>query len=337
MIGCDEMGREAIAHEETLASAASFLFPRQRILPLRFKPWQAMLRLMALVMLGALLPTTSPTMAQDKAAPPADATATEKAKLDKERAQRLEQMTAAAENYQLWRGRDDEQPLVRVERPVLRWSNPLRAAADGAVFLWADAKGERRPAAAMCIYGNGEDGEDHEWQSLATGPLRAAYRGAAVWRPQTAGLEFRAVPGAAEAAATPARRLAQMHALLRDFSATAGRETGQHELRLLTHPIYRYGDGEAELIDGAVFAFAQATDPEILLLLEARRESDVGKENAAGLENAKPAAWRWAAARMSMVPLDLKYRDAVVWSVDWHYGSDERQPRITFTRKRAGL
>ena len=334
MNGCDEMGREAIAHNETLASTASFLLPRQRILPLRFKTVRSMLRLMALAMLGALLPMASPAIAQDEAAPAADAPSAEKAKLDKERAKRLEQMTAAADDYQLGRGRDDDEPLVRVERPVLRWSNPLRAAADGAVFLWADAKGERRPAAAMCIYGNGEDGEDHEWQSLATGPLRAAYRGAAVWRPQSAGLEFRAVPGAA--AATPARRLAQMHALLRDFSATAGRETGQHELRLLTHPIYRYGDGESELIDGAVFAFAQATDPEILLLLEARRESDVRKESEAGQANAKPAAWRWAAARMSMVPLDLKHRDAVVWSVDWHYGNDERQPRVTFTRKRAG-
>jgi hypothetical protein len=224
----------------------------------------------------------------------------------------------------LWRGRDDEQPLVRVERPVLRWSNPVRAAADGAVFLWADEKGEKRPAAAMCIYGNGPDGEDHEWQSLCTEPLRAAYRGATAWRPQAAGIEFHAVPGAPEAAATPVRRLAQMHALLREFSATAGRDPDQVELRALTTPIYRYGDEQAEVVDGAVFAFAQATDPEILLLLEARRE------------NAQPAQWRFAAARMSMVPLDLKHRDELVWSVDWHYGNDERQPRVTFLRKRAG-
>lgn len=101
-----------------------------------------------------------------------------------------------------------------------------------------------------------------------------------------------------------------------------GREPQQQELRALTHPIYRYGDGQAELVDGAIFAFAQATDPEILLLLEARRE------------NGKPASWWWAAARMSMVPLDLKYRGQLVWNVDWHYGSNDREPRITFVRKR---
>ncbi|MGH2890291.1 MAG: hypothetical protein ACRDNJ_11745, partial [Solirubrobacteraceae bacterium] len=223
----------------------------------------------------------------------------------------------------LWRGGDDEQPLERVERPVLRWSNPFRAAGDSAVFIWADKKGDKRPAAAMCIYGSGDDGVDHEWQSLSTGPLRATYRGATVWRPQTDGVEFRVVPGQTEpAAATPARRLTQMHRLLRDFTATLGREPRQHELRVLTQPIYRYGDDQAELADGAVFAFAEATDPEILLLLEARRE------------NGKPASWRWAAARMSMVPLDIKHRDELVWSIDWHRGRDDREPYITFSHKR---
>jgi hypothetical protein len=317
-------GRDPTGRHQTLSSTALFHLPRQSLLrPPCPKHLQLLRRLIALATLSALFLTAAPAMAEDEAAPSADAPATDKAALEKERARRLEQMAAAAADYQLWRGRDDEQPLVRVERPVLRWSNPVRAAADGAVFLWADEKGERRPAAAMCVYGNGPDGEDHEWQSLCTEPLRAAYRGAVVWRPQAAGLEFHAVPGAPEAAATPARRLTQMRAVLREFSATAGREKGQHELRALTTPIYRYGDEQAEVVDGAVFAFAQATDPEILLLLEARRE------------NAQPAQWRFAAARMSMVPLDLKYRDELVWSVDWHYGNDERQPRVTFLRKRA--
>jgi hypothetical protein len=257
-------------------------------------------RLIAIAMLGALLRAAAPATAQDEAAPSA---------IDKEHAQRLKQMVAAAADYELWRGREDEQPLERVERPVLRWSNPVRATDDGAVFIWADKNDDKRPAAAMCIYGSGPDGVEHEWQSLSTEPLRATYRGATVWSPQTAGLEFHPVPGATEpAAATPARRLAQMHGLLRDFSATLGNEPKQHELRVLTHPIYRYGDERAELVDGAVFAFAQGTDPEILLLLEARQK------------DGKLASWSWAAARMSMVPLDLKYRGELVWSVDWPRG-----------------
>jgi hypothetical protein len=275
-------------------------------------------RLIALAMLAALLRAAPTAPAQDEAAPPADMVA-----IDKERARRLEEMVAAAEDYQLWRGRDDEQPLERVERPVLRWSNPFRATGDGAVFIWADKKDAKRPAAAVCIFANSPDNVIHEWQSLATEPLRATYRGATVWRPQTAGLEFHAIPGATEpAAATPARRLAQMHGLLREFSATVGQEPRRHELRVLTHPIFRYGDEKTEIVDGAVFSFAQATDPEILLLLEARRE------------NAQPASWRWAAARMSAWHLDLKYRGESAWTVNWYGGSDDREPRIKFSHER---
>jgi hypothetical protein len=312
-------------HDETRSSIASFPWLQgvdvppasQKAVGRPAPQIRSTHRLIATAILGALLPAAAPATAEDEAAPSTDTAA-----IDKERARRLEQMVAAAADYQLWRG-EDEQPLERVERPVLRWSNPFRAADDGAVFIWADKKDEKRPAAAMCIYGSGADGVEHEWQSLSTEKLRATYRGATVWRPQTAGLQFHAVPGATEpVAATPARRLAQMHGLLRDFGATVGREPQQHELRVLTHPIYRYGDEHAELIDGAVFAFAQGTDPEILLFLEAQRQI------------AGPASWSWAAARMSMVPLDLKYRGALVWNVDWHYGNDDRQPRVTFLRDR---
>ena len=230
-------------------------------------------------------------------------------------------MVMAATEYELHSGGDDEQTLKLIERPVLRWSNPLRATDDGAVFIWA---GDKRPAAALCIYNYGVDGVDHEWQSLSTGPLRATYRNATVWRPQTAGVEFHLLAGETEPpAASPTKRLRQMHALLKDFTATMGREPRRHELRALTQPIYRYGLEQSDLIDGAIFAFAQATDPEILLLLEARQEDE------------RPASWWWAAARMSMVPLDIKHRGELVWSLDWSYGQDDRRPYITFVHKRS--
>lgn len=271
-------------------------------------------RLIATAIFGLLLRTAAPAMAQDAATAPGGTTA-----IEKEHGRRLEQMLTAAADYELWRGRDGERRLVRVKRPVLRWSNPLRSTGDGAVFIWADEDAARRPAAAMCIYGNDAGGVDHEWQSLAAEPLRATYRGATVWRPQTAGLEFHTLAGVAEpVAATPARRLAQMHGLLRDFTATVAKQPRQRELRALTHPIYRYGDQQADLVDGAVFAFAQATDPEILLLLEAQRQT------------AGPAAWRWAAARMSGWHLDLRHRGELVWTVDSRGGSDDREPRRVF-------
>lgn len=273
-------------------------------------------RLICAALVGLVLHPAMPMSAQEAAPPPEGAAA-----IDKERARRMEQMLAATDDYELWKGRDDEQRLLRLEGPVLRWSNPLRSTGDGAVFIWTDETGAKRPAAVMCIYGNDIGGVDHEWQSLALEPIRAAYRGATVWRPQTAGLEFHKLADAAEpVAATPARRLAQMHRLLRDFDATVAKQPRQRDLRALTHPIYRYGDAQSEVADGAVFAFAQATDPEILLLLEARRQGT------------EPASWWWAAARMSGWHLDLRHRGELVWTVDSHGGSDDREPRRVFHR-----
>jgi hypothetical protein len=60
-------------------------------------------------------------------------------------------------------------------------------------------------------------------------------------------------------------------------------------LRALTQPIYRYMDKAAGVLDGAVFAFVEATDPETLLLLEAHAD-DV------------PGAWRYTLARMTSRP-----------------------------------
>ncbi len=268
-------------------------------------------RLIGLTAFCLLLAAADPAVAQGDPKP-----AEETAAIDKESARRLRQMVEAAADYELSSGRDGEHLLKRLERPVLRWSNPIRATDDGAVFLWTD---QGRPAAALCVYNYGADGVDHEWQSLAAGPLRASYRKTPVWRPQAAGIEYRRVPGDSELPAdTPVRRLRQMRSLLGDFAATVGREP----LRTLTQPLYRYGDQESEVLDGAIFAFAQATDPELLLLLEARGEKQ------------QPAAGWGAAARMTVVNLELKHRGETAWTAEWHQRLNDRQPYMTFPHKR---
>jgi hypothetical protein len=44
------------------------------------------------------------------------------------------------------------------------------------------------------------------------------------------------------------------------------------ECRLLTQPIDRYADEKSGITDGAIFAFANGTNPEVALLLEASSE-----------------------------------------------------------------
>jgi hypothetical protein len=44
---------------------------------------------------------------------------------------------------------------------------------------------------------------------------------------------------------------------------------GRIQLRPLTSPLYRYADVKNGIVDGAIFSFANGTNPEVFLLLEA--------------------------------------------------------------------
>ena len=46
----------------------------------------------------------------------------------------------------------------------------------------------------------------------------------------------------------------------------------RHDLRLLPQPILRYKDPGAGILDGAIFLLAHEGNPEIIVVIEARRE-----------------------------------------------------------------
>jgi hypothetical protein len=77
----------------------------------------------------------------------------------------------------------------------------------------------------------------------------------------------------------------------------------RQELRLLTQPLYRYPAGEGDLLDGALFAIVLGTDPEIFLLLEARRASE-------------KLTWQYGLARMNIDPMTVSHKDQEVWRVE---------------------
>lgn len=116
-----------------------------------------------------------------------------------------------------------------------------------------------------------------------------------------AGIELKPLPGAPPPATTPTSRLRQMRDLLAGF--TSEKTTRQNEtrpLRTLSQPVYRYEAGDLEVVDGALFALVEATDPEIFLCLEAR------------LVDGKPA-WHYGLARMNSVRVAASYQGQSVW------------------------
>jgi hypothetical protein len=91
------------------------------------------------------------------------------------------------------------------------------------------------------------------------------------------------------------------------------------EFRLMPQPLYRFSAEKDGIVDGAVFAFAQANDPEMLLLLEL----------ATPVSGGEPA-WRYSLARMSAVRMKARLDDQEIWSVEgyWNHPRSPKDPYI---------
>jgi hypothetical protein len=209
---------------------------------------------------------------------------------------------AAAAEYEFRVG-NDETPLELVRESRLKWSNPAASDIQGNVFVWTR---DGRPLVVGCFmkWFQSRTAIQHEFHSLAEGPLKASFHGAPVWATDEAGVKFADVPAAPPPAAGEAQRLLHLRKLGKEFSATAHyRNTPDDtELRLLPQPIHGYAAPKQGVLSGGLFAFVRGTDPELFVLVEAR-----GKDAAS-------ARWQFAAARMTnMAELRLRHRDKQVW------------------------
>jgi hypothetical protein len=279
------------------------------------KAGEAMNGAMILVLLVGVGVPVSCVTAQESAQQKADGVPPAKEGSSKVSAEalrlQLEQFKQSAARYRI--ATDNERPkdLVLTQEPVLRWTNPLRGTVGGAVFVWV---ADGRPEVVASIYRYPVDGgteEENEFQSLATTGLTASLDGRAVWVPNTPGISFAPIPDAPKPAATSGERLRQMGALAREFHAFFNTADDNSELRLLPKPLLRYETKRPDLPDGALFAYVLTTDPEVLLLIEAR------------VVGGAPV-WHYGLARMSMVNLRVHHKDRDVWKAEW--ASDLRNP-----------
>ena len=214
----------------------------------------------------------------------------------------------AASRYRIALDLGKSTPLTFREEPVLRWTNPERRTDDGAVFVWTD-RGRPEVAASFYRYKRDEKiSEDHEFISLSEGPILAKLDGETLWTVPSGNVRPTLIPDAIIPGATSVERLRQMRGLAREFKATFNNPPDLSEIRLLTQPIYRFEvEGKrTDVVDGALFAFVHATDPEVLLSIEARPTKPDG-----------PLAWHYSIVRMSMVNLRVHHKDREVWSASW--------------------
>jgi hypothetical protein len=211
-----------------------------------------------------------------------------------------------ASAYQFFLDEAKRQQLELQREPVMRWTSS--GDYNGEVFVWT-----HQGAAAIvgCIFsgprGNNARHIMHEFHSLAPNPLYSGQRGGSGWLPQEPGIKLEPIANAPEPARNQALRLTQMRDLARRFTAQVDRENSKWEMRLLSQPIYRYeiSDEKSSIVDGAVFAFVwtAGTDPEALVVIEARR-TDRG------------VRWHYAPARFTNREAWLQYQGRQVWRAD---------------------
>jgi hypothetical protein len=195
------------------------------------------------------------------------------------------------------------------KEPIFDWSNPVRQGVQqGVVFLWLR---DGRPAAFGCIFSEPEGrlkGRKviHEFHALDRDKLLVSRPSGALneWKPQ-AGLERKELPDAGTPAATAGARLVQMRRLAQEFTGhVIGGEGRRWDLRLLPAPLYRYPSAETGVIDGALFTLVSeaGTDPEALLVIEARKQGD-------------KLRWEYACGRFTDGSVYVQRKDKEVWSL----------------------
>jgi hypothetical protein len=212
-----------------------------------------------------------------------------------------------ASDYSLAAESAPKQVIELKKEPVFEWSNPVRSGLQqGVIFLWLR---DGRPAALGSLFSQPDQRLPgrrvyHELHALDSEKLLVSRSGGLnEWVPQ-AGLERKELSDAGTPAASPAARLVQMRRLAQEFSGHEFERDGKRwELRLLPTPLYRYPAGKSGVVDGAIFTLVSnaGTDPEVLLLVEAREEG--GK-----------VRWEYACGRFSDRDLHVLRKDREVWS-----------------------
>jgi hypothetical protein len=214
-----------------------------------------------------------------------------------------------------------DRPLALKPEPILKWSNPVVGSIYGHVFIWTE---NGRPEAIASIYKwySPRTHRANEFHSLAVDGLTGERDGARVWAPSRPGLELKTIPGAPVPADSAAARLRQMRTLSQEFTGRLiSHQRVDRDMRLLTQPIYRYEDTKGDLIDGGLFVFTLATDPDAILLIEARRTKSGAAE------------WCYGIARMNVGVLRIMHRGRDIWNapeLPWSQVWDGREPYCIF-------
>ena len=161
-------------------------------------------------------------------------------------------------------------------RPLLRYSDQSREGDLGTLgvldaTVWRLGETGRPTAVvALEIYavGAGNPLLNYEFMSFSDRKFELTSPRGPSWSPSGAALAMAPLADVPAPAESPKSRLTQMRELSRRFTVQEELRGEKIECRLLAQPIDRYDDKASGILDGAIFVFANGTNPELGLVLE---------------------------------------------------------------------
>lgn len=197
---------------------------------------------------------------------------------------------------------DDAVESKLLPNSVLVWNNPVSGTKVGILAVFAR---NGRPDVMAQFSFNAPMSVINEFHNFCGDKLVMKRGGNEMWMPAETATKWQTLNTTEKPAATPALRLVQMRRLAEKFVVEdefGWDKKELNQLRLLPTPVHRYGQPDEETVDGAVFAYVLATDPEAVLMLECVR-GDSG------------LSWRYGFGPMSIYALKAKLDNAVVWEI----------------------
>lgn len=227
---------------------------------------------------------------------------------DEQAKARKELILKAMQKYSVVVDGDEAKKATLDSKVLLRWSNPTSDVADGLMSVYSTGPTER-PAmiAHIYVHGAGLNGlAMQEFADVHPGTVELVRGRQKVWSPRSRYSKFEKLPDSPKPSDNAALRLSQMKTMAARFEVIDGFHDQDSKpqpqvLRMMSRPTYRYGRADGEIIDGALFTFVVATDPEACLLIEIHRKGD-------------ETHWEYMLLPMTIYSLDARLDGKPVWT-----------------------
>ncbi|WP_182867955.1 hypothetical protein [Stieleria mannarensis] len=243
---------------------------------------------------------------------------------EQERQQRLEYLTGQARGYAMSLAGQPDTSLSLEERPVLRYTNPVRNFfTDGVVFLW---RHDSEPAVLGALSVRGDGNVFCEFASLTSNPLHCELGLRRAWTPKKESQVNVPLKVRLPQASDTRRQTLAMRQLIRRFSVSMYEVEDpdqKQQLRRLTSPLVQWSDPS----DGSLimcFGFAETNDPEALVLLHHTPNPD-----------GKADSWTYTLSRMTSRPLAFELDGKVIHEVK-PYWKNPQSDTDSYLERRLG-